>query len=105
MSSVHRRSGAERAKPETSSFPTVGAAASSESAIQGEVLGSPHTNSFLALRRSVDEAMLGLCKGLCAQVSGLLTFSLWKAFRTLITDISMAAVAPLSQVNWAQEYF
>lgn len=48
----------QKAKPETSPFPTVGSAASSESAIQGDALCSPHTSSFLVLRRSV---VMSLC--------------------------------------------
>lgn len=49
--------------------------------------------------------LCSLCECLCAQVSGLPSFSLQKAITNPISDISVAAVVPLSQVSWAQEYF
>lgn len=93
----------QKSKPETSLFPAVGSAASSESAIQGDALGSLHTSSFLVLRRPV---AMRLCLDYAnISVPRFLAFSLLKAFRNLIPDTSMAAVFPLSQASWAQEYF
>lgn len=107
MSPVHRRSGAERCKPDTFSFPTAGAAPFSESAIQGDVLGSPPCPGSLLGAQEVcrDEAMLGLCKFLFAQVSGILTSNLQKAIRNLILDTSTITAVLLSQVSLVQKDF